>query len=126
MMEMKDGIPKQLLAAMNQLYELEKKVEKHGNPSNFERNIGKMKDAFEHFHEPDGGFKYEDPMGQRFTETRTDLEATISGKDTQDLVVVEVIKPIIRFVSHDSLGSYSKVVQKGIVLVESRKEGEKP
>jgi len=123
---MTDGIPKQLLAAMNQLYELEKKVEKHGGPGNFERNIGKMKDAFEHFNEPAGGFKYEDPMGQRFTETRTDLEATITGEDDQDLVVVEVIKPIIRFVSRDSLGSYSKVVQKGIVLVESRKEGEKP
>ena len=38
-------------------------------------NIEKMKDALAEL-----GFFYEDPMGQTYKETRTDLDASISGK----------------------------------------------
>jgi len=68
------------------------------------------------------GLAYEDPMGQPFNETRTDLEATISGVGTEDLVVVEVIKPIIRSVSNGETTGISRVIQKGIVVVQSRKD----
>ena len=54
-------------------------------------------------------------MGQSFSETRTDLEATITGEGTDNLKVVEVIKPIIRVGDK----SFSRVVQKGIVIVQS-------
>jgi hypothetical protein len=54
-------------------------------------------------------------MGQDFQETRTDIEATISGKGTEHLKVVEVIKPIIR----RGPRALSRVVQKGIVVVEA-------
>jgi hypothetical protein len=60
-------------------------------------------------------FFYEDPMGQNFQETRTDVEATISGKGTEHLKIVEVIKPIIRHGQRD----LSRVIQKGIVVVEA-------
>jgi len=108
---------KGILVALNQLYEIEKKVKKNGDVSGVQRNLVKMKDAFEEL-----GFAYEDPMGQPFKETRTDLDATISGACTENLVVVEVIKPIIRFVLREEPGQFSKVVQRGIVVVESRKE----
>lgn len=129
-MELKIQIPKTILTALNQLYELEHKLKKQDDPANLGRNIGKMKDAFAE----DGlpldaiggqrriGLAYEDPMGQAFKETRTDLEATISGPGTENLVVVEVIKPIIRAIVKDGAGEFSMVVQKGIVIVESRKE----
>ena len=65
---------------------------------------------------------YEDPMGQPFKETRTDLDATISGSGTENLVVVEVIKPIIRILLRKESVELKKVVQKGIVIVESQKE----
>lgn len=68
------------------------------------------------------GLSYEDPMGQSFKETRTDLDATISGTGTNNLVVVEVIKPIIRALFRDGSGEYAKIVQKGIVIVESQKD----
>jgi hypothetical protein len=62
---------------------------------------------------------YEDPMGQQVKQTRTDLEASIAGSGTENLVVVEVIKPIVRAsVRH----GVSHVVQRGVVIVESRKE----
>jgi len=104
-------IPKSILATLNNLYEIEKKLALHGDAGNAKRNIDKMKDIFAEM-----GVFYDDPMGQEFKETRTDLDATISGSGTDNLVVVEVIKPIIR--AGDA--AFSKVVQRGIVVLESR------
>lgn len=110
-------VSKSILVALNQLYEMEQKLKKAGDTANLQRNVGKMKDAFVEY-----GLAYEDPMNQPFKETRTDLDATISGEETENLVVVEVIKPIIRAVMREGAGEFSMVVQKGIVVVESRKE----
>lgn len=130
-MEIRLQIPKSILTAVNQLYELEQKLKRHGDPNNLLRNVIKMKDAFAEEGLPMGdlggtyvriGLAYEDPMGQSFKETRTDLDATISGAGTENLVVVEVVKPIIRAVLRDSVGEFARVVQKGVVIVESQKE----
>ena len=101
---------RRLLVVLNQVFEIEKKLKMHGDPNNITRNINRVKDTFEEL-----GLFYEDPTGEAFQETRTDLEATISGVGTEHLKVVEVIKPIIR------LGErrYSIVAQKGIAVVES-------
>ena len=109
-------IPKWILNTLNNIYEIEKKLALHGDAGNATRNVDKMKDTFAEL-----GVFYEDPRGQEFRETRTDLDATISGNDTENLVVVEVIKPIIRA----GEAAFSKVVQKGIVVVESRERGSK-
>lgn len=116
-METRIQIPKTILVALNQLYEIDQKLKRAGDTMNLQRNVGKMRDAFGEY-----GLVYEDPMGQPFKETRTDLEATISGGGTENLVVVEVIKPIIRAVMREGAGEFSKVIQKGIVVVEARKE----
>lgn len=122
-------IPKSLITALNQLYELEQKLKRHGDPHNLQRIVTKMTDAFAEEGLPLGdvggivariGLVYEDPMGQSFKETRTDLDASISGPGTENLVVVEVVKPIIRAVLRDSGGAYARVVQKGVVIVESK------
>jgi hypothetical protein len=110
-------VQKSILTAMNQLYELERKIKKYGDPGDCIRNIDRMKDAFGEF-----GLTYEDPMGQAFKETRTDLEASISGAAIEDLIVVEVIKPIIRIRLCDGTRESSRIVQKGIVVVASQKE----
>ena len=96
-------IPKWVLGILNQLYEVEQKLGRHGDPANALRNISKIKDILE-----EGGLFFEDPMGQPFKETRSDLEATISGAGTENLRVVEVIKPIIRAGSR----GLSRVVQR--------------
>ena len=130
-MEIRFQIPKSVLTALNQLYEVEQKLKKQDDTANLRRNVGKMKDAFAEEGIPtldaagrqlNIGLAFEDPMGQPFKETRTDLEATISGSGTENLVVVEVIKPIIRAILKDGAGEFSKVVQRGVVIVESRKE----
>ncbi len=103
-------IPKFLLVALNQLYDMERKLALHGDAAGLGRNVQRVKEAFF-----DGGLFYEDPMGQPFSETRTDLEASIAGADTESLKVAEVIKPVIRY--GDT--AYSRVIQKGIVVVRS-------
>lgn len=112
-------MPKWILSVMNNLSEIERKLAINGDAGNAKRNIERIKEAFE-------GEKifYEDPMGQKFSETRTDLEAMITGEGTDNLVVIEVVKPIVRFGDKN----FSKVVQKGIVVVasqtsESKEEG---
>ena len=107
-------IPKWVLALANNVYDIERKLARHGDPAGIGRNVEKFKEALEIF-----PIFYEDPMGQPFKETRTDLEATITGVETTDLVVVEVIKPIIR-AGHPEA---SFVVQKGIVVVQSKATG---
>jgi len=109
-------IPKWLLTLMNNLCEIERKLAVHGDPGHASRNVDRIKDAL---HSEELLLFYEDPMGQPFNETRTDLEASISGQSTENLVVVEVIKPIVR------IGPPQKswVVQKGIVVVQAKEEG---
>lgn len=103
-------IPKWVQQVLNNLYEIESKLGRSGDPANAMRNVIKMKEAL-----ATEGVFFEDPFGQLFDETRTDLEVTISGSGTEDLRVVEVIKPIIRIGDP----SYSRVVQKGIVVVQA-------
>lgn len=129
---MKSGQPysqpsdsKSALTLLNQLFEIEKKLSasETSDPSNCLRNVRKIKDALE-----EQGLSYEDPMGQLFTETRTDLEATISGSGTEDLRVVEVFKPIIRISApkdkFQSGREMPRIFQKGLVIVESQQTKE--
>ena len=106
-------IPKWASNTLNHLYEIERKLALHGDPASIQRNVERIKDSF-----ASERLFYEDPMGSAFNETRTDLEASISGDSAEDLVVVDVIKPIIRAGS----AAFSRVVQKGIVVVKSRKQ----
>lgn len=103
-------IPKFVLQVLNNLCDIERKLSIHGDPGNARRNVERIKETIE-----DIKIFYEDPMGQSFSETRTDLEATITGAGSDDLKVVEVIKPIIRYGDKN----FSRVIQKGIVIVQS-------
>ena len=105
-----DLVPKWVLGLLNNLFEIEKKIEMSSEHSNLKRNVDRMKELL-----ADQKVFFENPMGERFSETRTDLEATITGTGTDDLRVIDVIKPIIRVGDR----ALSRVVQKGIVVVES-------
>jgi len=108
------SIPRWALGVLNNLCDIERKLKNIGDGAGVKRNIERIRELME-----EGGVFYEDPLGQKFNETRTDLEATITGKGVENLYVVEVIKPIVR--AGDK--NYSVVVQKGIVVVESREDG---
>ncbi len=111
-------IPKPLLGICNQVYEIEQRLKKASVDSGVQRNLTKIKDALQELN-----LLYEDPSGQKYNETRSDLDATISGDRTDNLVVIEVIKPIIKYrLSGNEGREFNHVIQKGVVIVQS-KEG---
>ena len=108
-------VPDWVLKVLNNIYDIERKIKIHGDVGNIKRNIEKIKENFEN-----EKIFYDDPMGGLFVETRTDLDVSIAGEGVENLYVVEVIKPIVRIGNKD----YSRVIQKGIVVVETKKKDE--
>lgn len=111
-------IPKALLIICNQIYEIEQRLKKLGVDSNMQRNLTKIKDALQELN-----LLYENPAGQKYNETRSDLNATISGNRTDGLVVVEVIKPIIKYRLSGTEGrEFNHIIQKGVVIVQNKED----
>ena len=107
------NVSKDLLLIINQLFEMENKVNKLTENNSLQRNIDKIKNQLTEM-----GLTFENPIGQKFDETRTDCEASIAGEGTENLEIVEVLKPIVRL-SQDGI---SAIAQKGIVIVKSKAE----
>src|SRR3954464_14374483 len=91
-------VPHTYLDFINQIFEIEKKATNLKEENSIHRNINKMKGIFEEeFFKGTSiiGLSYHNPLGETYTDTRTDCEATISGTTVENLEIVEVIKPII-------------------------------
>jgi len=111
-------VPKQYLFMLNQLFEIEQKIGKIQEPNSVQRNIDRLKDFFETEALSEGQeLVFHNPFGEKFDETRTDCEATISGTGHNNLEIIEVIKPII----YVKYGQTQMIAQKGIVIVQSTK-----
>lgn len=108
------------LDIINQIFEIERKVEKLQETNSIQRNVAKLKEILESQMTPlfsnEAGFIYENPLGQKYDETRTDCNASIAGENTENLVITEVIKPIIRLKQND----ITRIVQKAVVVVQSK------
>ena len=113
-------IPAPYRELLDQAFEIERKLGSIEESNSIGRNVNKIKSVFENIlstdSEPDVGFTYHDPIGEDYNETRTDLEASIAGDSTDNLVVTEVIKPILRY----RKGNSSIIVRKGVVVVQSK------
>lgn len=94
---------------LNQLFDLEKKVKKMEDGSSLQRHIDRIRRRME-----TEGLTVEDPQGQAYNETRTDCEASIAGESAEELVITEVIKPIIRF----NRDGDNQIIQKAVVIAE--------
>jgi CTP:phosphocholine cytidylyltransferase-like protein len=110
------AIDKRMVEILDQVFEIEKKLECLSEANSINRNVSRLKEMFEYL-TADGGLIYQNPLGEPYNETRTDLEASIAGKNTDNLVVTEVIKPIIRW--RTSSGA-TTIARKGVVIVESK------
>jgi hypothetical protein len=107
---------------LDQIFEIERKLENIEESNSIARNLNKMKDIFEtnlfsSSTSSEIGFTYHNPIGESYNETRLDLEASIAGNSTENLIIKEVIKPIIRYKS----GGSTLIARKGVVVVESKK-----
>lgn len=105
---------------LDQLFEVERKLANIKEENSISRNLNKMKDIFENLPSNSSGsnfgFTYHNPIGEQYNETRLDLEASITGNSSEELVVIEVIKPIIRYKS----GVSNFIARKGVVVVETK------
>jgi hypothetical protein len=108
-------VPKIYIDLLDQVFELEKKVESLMESNSISRNVSRIKEIFEHL-EVDGGLIYHNPIGEPYNETRTDIEASIAGNSADNLIISEVIKPIIRY----RKGGITLIARKGIVVAESK------
>jgi hypothetical protein len=98
---------KQIVNIINQVFEIEKKL---GNsPSNIQRNINRIKAELS-----DMGYDYHNPVHEKWDETRTDCEASVTGTLKSKMLITEVIKPVVR----QTEGGGIKIIQKAIVVVE--------
>lgn len=114
-------IPKEfegLVNMLNQIFEIEKKLEKIKEPNTIQRNLNRIKEIFEK-ELPLGsetGLVIHNPIGEDYDSSRIDCEANIAGESIENLVIVEVIRPIIRL----KQGGYNSIVQKAVVVVQSK------
>lgn len=97
---------KQIINIINQVFEMEKKL---GAGSPVQRHLDRIKTEF-----ADMGYDYHAPLNEKWDETRTDCEASISGSLRSKMVITEVIKPVV----HRKEEGVKKIVQKAIVVVE--------
>ena len=92
-----------LLRIINQIFDIEKKSAQNAG---ILRHVERIKNTFDEM-----GYVIQNPMGEKYNETRTDCEASIVGTQIQNLVITDVIKPIV----HNG----GVIVQKGVVIVEN-------
>lgn len=104
-------IAKEYLFVINQIFEMENKVSKLTENNSLQRNLDKIKNML-----AEKGLTFDNPIGEKFDEMRTDCEASITGSGTENLEIVEVLKPIVRL----SQNGVSAIAQKGIVIVKER------
>lgn len=116
-------VPQAYLDFMNQIFEIEKKATNLKEENSIQRNINKMKGIMEEeFFKGTStiGLSYHNPLGEKYTDTRTDCEATIAGTDVENLEIVEVIKPIIFYAYQENDKVIKVIVQPAVVIVQSK------
>jgi hypothetical protein len=109
-------IDKRMVEILDQVFEIERKLESISELNSIRRNVNRIKEMFEYL-AADGGLIYQNPLGEPYNETRTDLEASIAGNSADNLIITEVIKPIIRWRTNNGV---TTIARKGVVIVESK------
>lgn len=96
------------VAIANQIFEIEQKLIQENLVNKFDRNLRRLKSTFEEL-----GLIVINPMGEKYSESRTDYKASIVGKVSTNMVITQVIKPII----YQAKNGERTLLQKGIVIV---------
>lgn len=108
---MDDHALKQYILIINQVFDLEKKINAQSESPKFDRNFRRIRAAWEAL-----GLSYYDPTGEAYDETRTDCEASISGDSEENLFIKETLKPIIR----QEEDGFIKIIQRAVVIVAQK------
>jgi hypothetical protein len=98
------------LHIINQVFEIQAKIKEGGTAQSFERNFARLFNIFE-----EDGYIIQDPTGEPYSETRTDCEASISGRMGSKMKITRTIKPIIYQRKDGSM----QLLQKAVVIAEN-------
>lgn len=101
----------QIMQVLNQLSEINQKLIQENIVQKFERNLNRLFSIFE-----EQGYLCTNPLGETYHDTRTDCTANVVGKEGRNMVITQVIKPII----YQKKDKEVTLVQKGIVIVENK------
>ncbi len=116
-------VPQAYLDFMNQIFEIEKKSANLKEENSIQRNLNKMKGILEEeFFKGSStiGLTYHNPLGESYSDTRTDCEATIAGTEVENLQIIEVIKPIIFYAYQENEKVIKVIIQPAVVIVQSK------
>lgn len=116
-------VPQAYLDFINQIFEIEKKAANIEEDNSIQRNLNKIKGMLEEeFFRGNNliGFTYHNPIGENYSDTRTDCEATIAGVDINNLEIIEVIKPIVFCAYQENDVVMKSIVQQAVVIVQSK------
>ena len=100
-----------IIQIINQLSEIKQKIVAENLEKKFERNFNRIFSTLE-----DDGFIIQYPLGEKYNETRTDCEASIVGEASENMLITQVLKPLIYKKSNDEIS----LIQKAIVIVEKQ------
>jgi hypothetical protein len=113
-------VPQAYLDLINQIFEIEKKAMNIKEDNSIQRNINKINGLLEDGFFKDVGLTYHNPLGESYTDTRTDSIATIQGEDNGNLEIIDVIKPIVFYTYQENEKILKAIVQQAIVIVQSK------
>jgi len=113
-------VPQAYLDLVNQIFEIEKKATNIKEDNSIQRNINKINGLLEEGFFKDVGLTYHNPIGESYTDTRTDCEATIAGAEVENLEIIEVIKPIIFYSFKENENTFKIIAQPAVVIVQSK------
>ena len=95
---------------INQLFEIQSKIRDMGEADRFERNFTRLTSMF-----TDEGYIVQDPTHEAYSDSRTDCEASITGKMSSRMKISKTLKPVIYQKEEGNL----RLVQKAVVIVEN-------
>ncbi len=96
---------------INQLFEMKAKIKELGAEQQFERNFTRMFSLFE-----EDGYIIQDPTGEAYTDSRTDCEASISGRVGSKMKITRTIKPVIYQKANEGV----QLLQKAVIIAENK------
>lgn len=101
-----------MLNLVNQVFEIDQKIQTKGDTADLSRNIDRIKNHLDEL-----GYQYHNPINEKYTDTRTDCDASIVGDLVDnEMYISRVIKPVVYYKD-----TASSIVQKAVVIVEHKK-----
>lgn len=99
------------LRLINHLFELEKRLAGKTELDAANRIVGRMKGVLDEL-----GYLVHNPLGEKYDITRSDCQASVVGDKLTDLVIVDVVKPLVHLREDQDR---RRLIQQGVVIVSA-------